>query len=125
MSVTEDGVVGFFTVYLQDYVSRAVVAVLQVHAQADGDERATEGQDDRPEGHQVHHWSVYPRTTVNPQAQRHQHQRQDRGGNGHDDAGGKWEGVTYNFHSHIRSHSNKLQMCAEDDVLIRTESAQP
>ncbi len=40
-----------------------------------------------PEGQKVHHGCVDPRATVHPQTQRHEHERQDSGWDGHDDAG--------------------------------------
>ena len=72
--------------HLQNYVGYPCVAVPQRDPQAYGDESAAQGQDDGPEGHQVDHGGVYPRPAVDPQTQRHEHQSQQRGRYGHDDA---------------------------------------
>lgn len=53
----------------------------------DGNEGAAEGENDRAEGQKVHHGCVDPRATVHPQTQRHEHERQDSGRDGHDNAG--------------------------------------
>lgn len=76
----------FGNVYLQDGVGHTRVAVAQHDTKPDGDERAAQCQDDGAEGHEVDHGRVDPCAAVDPQAQRHQHQRQERGRDGHDDA---------------------------------------
>lgn len=53
----------------------------------DGNEGAAEGENDRAEGQKIHHGCVDPRATVHPQTQRHEHERQDSGRDGHDNAG--------------------------------------
>lgn len=63
------------------------MAVPEHHSQPDGDEGAAQGEDDGPERHEVDHGRVDPSPAVDPQTQRHEHERQQGGGDGHDDAG--------------------------------------
>lgn len=73
--------------HLDDDFSHSSIAVSKPDPEPDGNEGAAEGENDRAEGQKVHHGCVDPRATVHPQTQRHEHERQNSGWDGHDDAG--------------------------------------
>lgn len=73
--------------HLNDDFGHSSIAMSKPDPEPDGNEGAAEGENDRAEGQKVHHGCVDPRATVHPQTQRHEHERQDSGRDGHDNAG--------------------------------------
>lgn len=90
--------------HLDDDFCHSSIAVSKPDPEPDGNEGAAEGQNDRAEGQKVHQRCVDPRATVHPQTQRHEHERQNSGRDGHDDAGKQTPPKEMYYQRQIKQH---------------------